>query len=93
MISFPTTRVEIVIFFWQIEVNLIYIYMIKRVSEVGMSRLINQVHTRRSLSWNYPQYNAIVIYKAFYLDVTQGHLIGAPNKKRTHLWRLASLAG
>ena len=34
----------------------------------------------------------VVIYKAFCLDVAQGHTNGAPNETRTHSWRFASLA-
>ena len=33
-----------------------------------------------------------VIYLAFYLNVVEGHINGAPNETRTHLWRFASLA-
>ena len=32
------------------------------------------------------------IYKAFCLDVAQGHMKGAPNETRTHSWRFAGRA-
>ena len=32
----------------------------------------------------------VEIYKAFWLDVAQGHMKGAPNETRTHLWMLLS---
>ena len=32
------------------------------------------------------------IYKAFYLDVAQDHMKGAPNETRTHSCRFASRA-
>ena len=34
----------------------------------------------------------VVIYKAFYLDVAQGHMKGAPNETRTHSCGFASRA-
>ena len=35
--------------------------------------------------------HVVVIYKAFCLDVAQGHINGAPNETRTFLCRFASL--
>ena len=34
----------------------------------------------------------VVIYKAFCLDLAQGHMNGTPNENWTHSWRFASLA-
>ena len=34
----------------------------------------------------------VVIYKAFYLDVAQGHTKGAPNETRTHSCMFSSRA-
>ena len=35
---------------------------------------------------------SVVIYKAFYLDMTQGRMYGVLNETRTHLCRFASQA-
>ena len=36
-------------------------------------------------------FHCVAIYKAFYLQVAQGRMNGAPNENQTDLWRSASL--
>ena len=46
----------------------------------------------RSYTLPFPPSLLVVIYKAFCLDVAQGHVNGVPNETQTYLWRFASLA-
>ena len=36
--------------------------------------------------------SVVVIYKAFCLDIAQGHMNAVSSETQTHLWRFASLA-